>query len=80
MTDTDTRDRQYQQFLDWARGASVPVMLEHVATLMRWQVDPHCIYGSLIEESLRQVARTDGWHKVLELIADVQRERERQAA
>lgn len=79
MTTVETRDRHFQAFKDWARGASVPVLLEHVARLMRWQVDPHCT-NSLLHESVRHVAAVGGWGKVLELIADVQRERDEQAA
>ena len=79
MSTIETRDRHFQAFVDWARTASVPVMLEHVAFLMRWEVNPHC-ENSMLHESLRHVAKVGGWGEVLALIADVQREREARAA
>lgn len=76
MTQTE-RDQRYQAFKDWARSASVPIVLEHTARLMRGQTDPG--YG-VLDQRLRDVAASDGWHAVLTILADVQRERDEQAA
>lgn len=79
MTSTETRDREYQKFRDWARGASVPVMLEHVAQMMRSDRS-FFVYDTVMHESLRQVAKAGGWGEVIRLIGDVQGERDSKVA
>jgi hypothetical protein len=69
-------DQRYQAFLDRARKASVPIMLWHVQRLMEGIRDPTYAFP----EHFIEMGDSEGWAKVIELIAQVQREHEVQAA
>lgn len=70
------RDRRFQAFMDWARGATLQGMLWHLEHLDRGQTDP--VYR--ISEEMRAVFEHDKASSVLLLIAQVQKEKEAKAA
>jgi hypothetical protein len=68
-------DQRYQAFMDYARDASVPVLLRYVAHLMDGHRDPYLVPAH-VQQRYLDIAESEGWAKVIELIAQVQREKE----
>lgn len=69
------RDERFQAFMDFARQGSVTMLLWQSFQLMNGQRDPFRI-PERVQRPILDLAESDGWSTVIELIAQVQKEHE----
>lgn len=73
QADEEARAARWNEFVAFARQASIPILLDDVAKLLRGQTDPWYAHRG-IDERLSAFAETEGWDGVLNAIARAYRE------
>jgi len=66
--DDDARAARWAEFVEWARQASIPVLLDDCSKLMRGQLDPWYAHRG-VDERLSAFAEAEGWSGVLRALA-----------